>query len=105
MKVFILIWAFIGETIPLLFLYFERYFQTTSSFLRVELVLWPLSILLMATGPDPRTGAPKPAIDDGILACSILLNMLLYVVIGLILWSFRFLFLKCRMGLSLRTED
>jgi hypothetical protein len=92
--------AFTGETVPLIFMYVSNYISTLKSmviFNYVEISLWPSSIFLMLTGaPDPRTGAPNPSADAQMLVFSIMLNVVLYSVIGLAIWFLWFLFQRRR---------
>ena len=97
--------AFIGETVPLILLYIgdalprvSKYFggsdfstlKTMTGFDYVAFTLWPSYIFLMLlNGPDRSR-------DGEILAISILLNALLYSVIGLAGFAISFLVLRKR---------
>jgi len=81
----IFISAFIGQTVPLMLMFMEMYFEGSSSYYIMNLVLWPSSFLLMALHDNGDPG------DDQLRAIAILLNALLYAVIGSAIW---FLFLK-----------
>jgi len=79
----LLISFLIGETVPLLLMFAYRYVETPwlgEIFYRLSLTLWPLSILLLATGGGDN------AADDQMRATSILLNGVLYAIIGLAVW-------------------
>jgi hypothetical protein len=79
-------WALVGETIPLLFRFTCRYVDAPL-FEWTKLVIWPFSIMLLMTGGGDQVA------DDQTRAMSILLNGLLYSVIGL---AVSFLFLRRR---------
>jgi hypothetical protein len=79
-------WALVGEIIPLLFLVTYRYVDTPL-FEWAKLIIWPFSIMLLMTGGGDQVA------DDQTRAMSILLNGLLYSVIGL---AVSFLFLRRR---------
>jgi hypothetical protein len=104
---FIFIWAFIGQTVPLILMCLGDFVPTivhkfggndlvamngAVDFVYVQLTLWPSSIFLMLLdGPDRSR-------DGEVLAISILLNALLYSVIGFILWCVIPLFAKKKSG-------
>ena len=80
----------IGENVPLLLLLTYGYIDTPSIgriFTWAEPLLWPLGILLIGTGGGDN------AADDQMRATSILLNAVLYALIGLGVW---FVFLRRR---------
>jgi hypothetical protein len=80
----------IGETVPLLFLLVYRYARTLSSsevLGHFEFVLWPSSFLLAVTG-----GGDEGA-DYQVMGTAILLNAILYALLGTLVW---FLFLRKR---------
>ena len=80
----------IGASVPLLILFTYRYVETPwmgAIFSWATRVLWPLSLLFLAIG-----AGDNPA-DDHTRATSILLNGVLYAIIGLGVW---FVFLSRR---------
>jgi len=84
----LLISFLIGETVPLLLMLTYGYIDMLSIgpvFNWAEPLLWPLGILLIGTGGGDN------AADDQALATSILLNGVLYAIIGLGVW---FVFLR-----------
>jgi len=73
----------IGETVPLLILFTYRYLETPwigAIFDWATRVLWPVSLLFSAIG-----AGDNPA-DDHTRATAILLNGVLYAIIGLGVW-------------------
>ena len=79
----LLISFLIGETVPLLIMFTYRYIDTPSIgriFTWAEPLLWPLGILLIGTGGGDN------AADEQALATSVLLNGVLYAIIGLGVW-------------------
>jgi hypothetical protein len=77
---YLFIGAFIGEIIPLIFLSTPHLFPMAWRGDLIQMAFWPSSIFMMLLGSPDRFGE--------ILATSIFLNMVLYAVIGLVLWFF-----------------
>lgn len=87
LKAFAISW-FVGETVPILLLLTYKYLPPSTETDFLKLVLWPFSLSLLLT--NGNAGAPEA---DQVRAIAILLNALLYAVIGTFVW---FLFFRKR---------
>jgi len=71
--------ATLGVLVPATFLMLAKHYHHLGT--ERELVLWPSAVMLMAT---ENHGHDIYAL--GVLACSILLNVLYYSIIGTLIW-------------------
>jgi hypothetical protein len=85
---FVSIWAIAGITIPLIMLSIYGYFLWSTAFLKFSVMIWPSSLFLLALQDNGNPG------DDQIRVIAILTNVVLYSIIGLIVWFVRSRFRK-----------
>jgi hypothetical protein len=73
-------WAIAGYAVTLIFSYTSGYFPGSLTLTKMELCLWPSSIFLMALQDNGNPG------DDQIRVIATIANVILYSIVGLIVW-------------------